>query len=192
MSSSDPLVVVARLADLFDQLSIPYLVGGSLASSVYGIPRATNDVDLVADIRPMHVRPFQEALGGDFYVVEELIREAILNRSSFNVIHLATKFKADIFVFREDSTLREEMVRARKITIHVADSSREVRFSSPEDTILQKLVWYRLGGGVSEQQWKDVQGVLKIQGASLDFDYMEASARALHIIDLLEQARATR
>lgn len=79
--SSDPLVVVARLADVFDQLGIRYLVGGSLASSVYGIPRATNDVDLVADIRRMHVRPFQDALGSDFYFAEELILEAILNRS---------------------------------------------------------------------------------------------------------------
>ena len=184
-------MVVARLADVFNQLGIPYLVGGSLASSVYGIPRATNDVDLVADLKRTHVQPFQAALEGDFYIAEELILEAIRDRSSFNVIHLATMFKADIFVLRGDKPFREEMIRARTETIHLADSRREIRFASPEDTILQKLLWYRRGGGVSEQQWRDVQGVLKVQGASLDFGYLETSAQALDIVDLLEQARGS-
>ena len=186
---SDPLVVVANLADIFDALDIPYLVGGSLASSVYGIPRATNDVDLVANVQRMHVRPLTKALEGDFYVAEELIVEAIRDRSSFNVIHLATMFKADIFVPREDTLSDEEMRRARTETIQVGDTSRAIRFASPEDTILQKLIWYRLGGGISEQQWSDIQGVLRIQGVSLDFDYLARSAAILNIADLLERAR---
>ena len=186
---SDPLVVVANLADIFDALDIPYLVGGSLASSVYGIPRATNDVDLVANVGQMHVRPLTKALEGDFYVAEELIVEAIRDRSSFNVIHLATMFKADIFVPREDTLSDEEMRRARTETIQVGDTSRAIRFASPEDTILQKLIWYRLGGGISEQQWSDIQGVLRIQGMSLDFDYLARSAAILNIADLLERAR---
>ena len=84
--SSDPLIVMARLAEVFDRLAIPYVVGGSLASSVYGIPRATNDVDVVADIRRTHVSPLRKALETDFYVAEELILEAIRDRSSFNLI----------------------------------------------------------------------------------------------------------
>src|SRR2546428_9994529 len=143
---SDPLVVVVALADIFDQLGIPYLVGGSLASSLYGIPRATQDADLMADLRISQVEPLTKALERDFDVAGELISEAIRDRSSFNVIHLATVFKADIFVPRKDAWSREEMARARIESIQLADNIRTVRFSSPEDTILHKLLWYRLGG----------------------------------------------
>lgn len=186
---SDPLIVVAQLADVFEELRIPYFVGGSLASSVYGVPRASNDVDLVADVKRRHVQPLTKRLEGDFYVAEELILDAIRDRSSFNVIHLATMFKADIFVPRQDAFSHEEMVRARTEMIDVGDASRAIRFASPEDTILQKLIWYRLGGGVSAQQWSDIQGVLKVQGVSLDFDYLERSAAILNVTDLLQRAR---
>ena len=186
---SDPLVVVATLADVFDRLGIPYLVGGSLASSLYGIPRATNDADLVADVKLKHVEPLTKALENDFYVAGELITEAIRDRSSFNVIYLATMFKADIFLPKKDAFSREEMARARAETIQVADDLRSIRFASPEDTILQKLIWYRLGGEQSGQQWSDIQGVLKIQGTSLDFIYIERFAALLNIADVLERAR---
>jgi hypothetical protein len=186
---SDPLVVVGRLADIFDNLGIPYVVGGSLASSVYGIPRATNDVDLAANVKRIHASQLRNAFEREFYVAEELILDAIRDRSSFNVIHLPTMFKADIFVLGEDPLSQQEMIRARTETIQIGDAARLLRFASPEDTILQKLIWYRKSGGVSEQQWKDVQGVLKIQGPSLDFDYLERSAAILNVSDLLERAK---
>ncbi len=100
---SDPLIVVATLADIFDRLGIPYLVGGSLASSLYGIPRATQDVDIMADVRFRHVDPLTKELEKDFYVAAELISDAIRDRSSFNVIYLPTMFKADIFIPRHDA-----------------------------------------------------------------------------------------
>ena len=186
---SDPLIVVARLADIFDELGIPYFVGGSLASSVHGVPRATNDVDLAAAVKRAHVAPLVKALESDFYVAEELIVEAIRDRAAFNVIHLPTMFKADIFVLEESGWPQRQMVRARTETISSGDVSRAIRFATPEDTILQKLIWYRKGGGVSDQQWKDIQGVLKVQGTSLDFDYLEECAILLDIADLLRRAR---
>jgi hypothetical protein len=186
--SADPLIVIARLADSFEQLGIAYAVGGSLASSIYGVPRATNDADLIADIQRAHVQPLQRNLEGDFYCAEELILDAIRRRSSFNVIHLATMFKADIFVPRAETLGQEELNRARSETIQLANGSRVIRFASPEDTILQKLLWFRLGGQNSERQWSDVQGVLKIQGSSLDYDYLKRSAQVLNITDLLERA----
>ena len=79
---ADPLIVVAKLADVFDELGILYLVGGSLASSLYGIPRATNDVDLAADVRAVHVEPLLKALENDFYVARELIFMAAINGTS--------------------------------------------------------------------------------------------------------------
>lgn len=118
---SDPLLVVSVLARVFDELGIRYLVGGSLASSVYGIPRATQDVDLVADLRPDSVQAFHDRLAGAFYVDVDMIRDAIARRASFNVIHLETMFKADVFIMKFDSWSREEMTRAssRRRRLHI-------------------------------------------------------------------------
>lgn len=86
---SEPLLVVATLVRVFDDLKIRYVVGGSLASSLYGIPRATQDVDLVAEVKPGNVQDITSALGRDFYVDANMINEAIRRSASFNVIHLA-------------------------------------------------------------------------------------------------------
>jgi hypothetical protein len=94
----EPLLVVARIAAAFEALSVPYIVGGSLASSVHGIPRATQDVDLVAVLSLDHIEPLTVALASEFYVDGDMISDAIRRRASFNVVHLATMFKADIFV----------------------------------------------------------------------------------------------
>jgi hypothetical protein len=125
----------------------------------------------------------------DFYVAEELISEAIRDRTSFNVIHLATMFKADIFLPRKDAWSHEEMARARTESIPLPANIRPIRFSSPEDTILHKLLWYRLGGEVSDKQWSDILGVLKIQGTLLDLAYLESYAAILNVADLLARAQ---
>lgn len=164
---SEPVVVVAKLASVFDGLKIRYVVGGSVASSVYGIPRATQDVDLVAEIKLPHVEAFTSALAEEFYVDADMIRDAIQRRASFNVIHLATMFKADVFIFQGDSWSREEMVRARTERFVLPEGPVSVRFASPEDTLLHKLVWYKLGNQISDRQWGDVLGMLKVQGELL-------------------------
>ena len=84
---SDPLIVITRLAQIFDQLEIQYVVGGSIASSMYGIPRATQDVDLMANVKLEHVDRLTAALEPEFYVAAELIADAIRRQESFNVIH---------------------------------------------------------------------------------------------------------
>ena len=108
---SEPLLVVARLARAFDDLGIRYVVGGSLASSLYGIPRATQDVDLVAEVRALLTwSRLQRRLAGEFYIDADMIRDAILRSASFNVVHLATMFKADVFIPRGDAWSDEETV----------------------------------------------------------------------------------
>lgn len=189
---SEPLLVVARLARTFDELAIRYIVGGSLASSIYGIPRATQDVDLVADIQIRHVNDLVRELNEEFYIDEAMIRDAIMRYGSFNVIHLATMFKADIFVFRRDEWSREEMARYRAEQFDVPEGKVTIHFASPEDTLLHKLVWYKLGDEISERQWNDVLGVLKVQGDLLDIDYLERWAEELGISDLLIRARERR
>jgi hypothetical protein len=186
---SEPILVVVKLARVLDALQIPYLVGGSLASSVYGIPRATQDADLVADIRLSHVDAMTTALAGEFYVDADMIRDAIKRRASFNVVHLVTMFKADIFISQGDSWSREEMGRARTENLDVSDGKVAVRFASPEDTLLHKMIWYKLGNQVSDRQWSDILGVLKVQGEALDSEYLDRWAPLLDVLDLLQRAR---
>ncbi|MDO9016199.1 MAG: hypothetical protein Q8S73_41880 [Deltaproteobacteria bacterium] len=189
---SEPVLVVAELASVFDALGIRYVVGGSVASSLYGIPRATQDVDLVADVRVSHVDPMVTALAERFYIDAEMIRDAIKHHSSFNVVHLATMFKADVFIMKGDPWSREEMTRARAEEVDVAEGKVSIRFASPEDTLLHKLVWYKMGNQVSDRQWGDILGVLNVQGDSLDQEYLDRWAPLLDVSNLLLRARSER
>lgn len=186
---AEPLLVVARVAAALDALGVRYVVGGSLASSLYGIPRSTQDVDLVAELREAHVARFVESLTDEFYVDADMIRDAIARRASFNVVHLATMFKADVFIPRLDAWSRGELARGILQEVQAGGTSFKLRLASAEDTLLHKLVWYRLGDGISERQWKDVLGILKIQGALLDDRYLDEWAIALEVVDLLMRAR---
>jgi hypothetical protein len=185
---SEPILVLARLARIFDALGIRYLVGGSLASSLYGIPRATQDVDVVADLDPSHVDSLSAALRVGFYADAAMIRDAINRRESFNVVDLETMFKADVFVARGDPWSCEEMARARTEQLDVSGGAVSINFASPEDTLLHKMVWYKLGNQASERQWRDIVGVVKVQNGSLEVAYLEHWAPALGVSELLQRA----
>jgi len=185
---SEPILVLARLARIFDALGIRYLVGGSLASSLYGIPRATQDVDLVADLELSHVGDLTAAFSGGFYADAAMILDAVDRHESFNVVDLETMFKADIFVARGDPWSCEEMARARPERLDAPGGAVSINFASPEDTLLHKMVWYKLGNQTSERQWRDIVGVVKVQGASLEVAYLERWAPTLGVSDLLLRA----
>lgn len=179
-----PVEVISKVVEVFDRLGIPYVLGGSTASSVHGAPRATNDVDLVADVRSEHVQPLTEALQDEFYVEPTAIREAIRSQGSFNLIHFETSVKVDVFI-RGDDAFRGAQLARRQVEA-VEDAAFQVL--SPEDVILAKLSWYRDGGCVSDRQWRDVIGVVKVQGERLDKAYLEDWARRLGVEDLLQRA----
>lgn len=184
---SDVLEVTLRIAETFESLEIPYLIGGSLASSLHGIPRATQDVDVVAEIRGRHVSPLVSALEDEFYVDQEMIRSAISRRSSFNVIHLTSMFKVDVFVLGDDVFFEEEMKRRRQYEVS-SDPPRTLVVASPEDVLLHKLYWFRQSNEASDRQWRDVRGIVKVQGEQLDEKYLSRMAVHLNVAELLDRA----
>lgn len=181
--------VALQVIDVLEELGISYHVGGSFASSIHGVPRQTRDLDLAVDLEIQHVRSLVSRLETDFYVDAEMIRSAIRRRGSFNIVHLTAGFKVDIFCRKNDFYGRSERKRRLRSRL-LTDLPREVTVSSPEDTVLRKLQWYEIGGQVSEQQWTDVLGVLRIQGERIDRDYLEYWAEELELADLLERALA--
>jgi len=179
--------ITLLVAHALEQMGVPYAVGGSLASSLHGVMRSTLDVDIVADMRQEHIQPLVAALSEEFYVDEEMMRDALRRRSSFNLIHYATAFKVDIFI-RKIRPFDQMQLERRKLAVIVADPEQSVYVLSPEDTLLAKLEWYRLGGEVSERQWRDVLGILQVREGELDLDYVRTWARELQVTDLLERA----
>ena len=181
-------VALTPLIDVLERLGVAWYVGGSVASTVHGRFRATNDVDVIADLREEHASPIRAALEADHYVDEESIRDAVRRRTSFNLIHFGTGLKIDVFVAAD--TEYEAGVRARRVSESIGDagSTRRLWVASAEDTILAKLGWYRRGGGTSERQWRDVQGVIELRGSELDLGYLHRWASVLGVGDLLAQA----
>jgi hypothetical protein len=184
---SEPIQVTLKVVTVFESLGIPYLIGGSLASAVHGIIRATMDADLVADINPTQISSLVSALGVEFYIDAGMILDAIQHTSSFNLIHLETMFKVDVFILKHRPFDQNQM--QRRIVQSVGDGPDDwAYFSTAEDIILAKLEWFRAGGETSERQWRDILGVLDLQGNRLDLEYMQTWAAMLDLQDLLHKA----
>jgi hypothetical protein len=184
---TEPTAVVLKVIESLEFLGIPYLIGGSFASAIHGVARMTADVDLVAEMRLDQVEPFVDSLEDSFYVDAGAVREAILRRGSFNVIHLDTMFKVDVFISKERSYDRAQFDRREK-TVIALDPERTAYVATGEDNILAKLEWYRLGNEISERQWADVTNVMKTQAGRLDLAYLRHWANVLGVADLLERA----
>jgi hypothetical protein len=183
----EALEVTLQVIRTLEHLGVRYVVGGSIASSIYGIPRATQDVDVIADLREEHIPGFVAALHDDFYLDEPAVRDAVRRRSTFNVIHLHTMFKVDVFVAKDDTATTRELARGQAyVPPEIPDA--QIALASPEDVVVQKLYWYRLGDHISERQWTDAMQVLKIRGTALDQAYMQDLAVVLGVEDLLVRA----
>jgi hypothetical protein len=187
MTDSDVVAAVGPVADALDGLGVPYFLGGSLASSTHGIARASIDADVIAALRIEHVDPLVEQLHLAYYIPVDRLRRAVMTRSSCNFIHLATMFKVDVFVAKDREYDRQAAARARPQPLQDSPDERRFPVASAEDTVLAKLEWFRLGGEVSERQWWDIIGVLKVSRGA-DETYLRRWASALGVADLLDRA----
>lgn len=184
---SDPIQITLLVVESMERLGISYLIGGSLSSSIHGIARATRDADIVAAIAERHADILAEALKDDFYADVSMIKDAIKHQSSFNLIHLDSMFKIDVYVLKPDEFSIEEFKRRQKMII-IPSPETTAYIATSEDTILSKLEWYKKGGEVSDRQWSDVLGVMKVQAERLDMDYLQHWANKLNITNLLKKA----
>jgi len=185
---AENLDVLQQVVSAFGALEIPYALGGSLASSLLGKPRFTLDADINVPPFPGKEEALVSRFGTDYYVSSAAVKEAVRNRSSFNIIHVPSGFKVDVFICKERDF--DASLMSRRQLVALPDRPGEVMsVVSAEDIILLKLEWFRLGNETSERQWTDVLGVLEAQAGKLDQEYLERWAAALHITDLLERGR---
>jgi hypothetical protein len=181
MNSADlrPHELMQRVADFFESREIGYRVVGSMASMAYGEPRFTNDVDIVAELEledvPLLIAAFPAP---EFYVSETAAREAVARRFQFNIIHPASGLKVDVIVSQDTEFARIGASRARRIK---SEGQYSAWFGSPEDVLLNKLIYYRLGGGISDKHIRDILGMIKLQGENIDRAYVDKWADKLGV-----------
>lgn len=190
MNETDDIVAaLSPVVHAFQSLTIRHYIGGSVASSFHGAARSTMDVDVVAEINDEAVRPFLQQLGDDYYASEPAIRDAIRHKGCFNLVHYPTSFKVDVFISRNRPFDQDCMSRAIAGEIGSAGKLK-IRLASPEDTIISKLEWYKMGDETSDRQWADVATVLKLMGDKSDLAYMRRAAESVGVKELLDRLLA--
>jgi hypothetical protein len=183
----DALDVALLVARALEEVGADYFVGGSVASSLQGEPRATNDIDIVVSMLGRSVPAFAEALGADFEVDQDMLRDALQRASCANIFYLPMVTKIDLFGVGKAPFDEAEFSRRRPV--RVRETGQELVVKSPEDTVLRKLLWFRQGGEVSDKQWRDVVEVLRVSASQLSAAYLDGWAGRLSVMDLLTRAR---
>lgn len=178
-----------KIIAVLEQLGIGYAVGGSIASSLHGYNRMTDDADITAELFTDRADSFLAALDpAEYYVSPEALREALRTRSTFNILHPASGYKIDLFI-RKDEPFEQSAFARRQLYPIPEIPGKPVLVHSPEDIILFKLRWYRLGGEISDRQWNDILGVIRTQGERLDDTYLDHWAADIGVKDLLDRIR---
>lgn len=189
MSQQREIQVLERLTDALDALGIPYAIGGSIASSLYGTVRFTRDADVALYPFPAVADRFCEMLKDEFYISEEAMQRALNCCGSFSIVHFETAFKIDMFLLGPSEFEQQLLLRSR--VVRLGESAEgDLCFVSPEDVILLKLRRITEDDRASDRHWTDIVGVLAVQGKALDLDYLAGRAKGLAVEGLLERALA--
>ncbi len=183
----DPIAVTLLVTQALDELQVPYVVVGSLASSYYGVGRSSLDSDIVTNLTIDQIPALTSRLGDDFYIDEEAAQDAVRTRGTFNLVHRPTMFRVDIFISKQRPFDQMQLERGRTLEFE-EHGGHTARLASAEDTILAKLEWFRLGNETSDRQWQDVVGMLKVQKDRLDLSLLRDWASRLGVSDLLSKA----
>ncbi len=186
MSTRADVEAIVGFTAALCQLGIEYYIGGSVASSTHGHWRSTADIDIIANVQLKHVAELVNLLQDAYYIDDRMIRDAVQRQDSFNVIHLETMYKLDVFAPKNREFDRIAWSR-RVLARPFEDHQEQYPVASPEDTILTKLEWYRAGGEMSDRQWRDVVGVMQVQLHLLDQIYLDKWAAELGVSDLLQR-----
>ena len=186
MVTKGPFDLVCQMAEILDDLGVPYALGGSMASSLLGEPRSTVDVDMAVRLDGTAGEALLERVGALFYVPVDAAREAIRDRSSFNLVDTASALKVDLFVVGDG--LLDRMQIERRVLVPVSGAANGIWVTAAEDQVLRKLDWFRQGGAMSDRQWRDVVGILRIHLESMDLVYLQASAHEVGLTDDLGEA----
>ena len=187
MIGPDPIAVAVLVATVLERLGVRYVLGGSLASATFGEPRTTLDVDFAADLEPRHVDPFVAAMTEAFFVDREWVASEVGRRGAFQLVHRSSMVRVDVFVPEWSGLHLWKWQQRRRVTL-APPAAGAIDVTGPEGIVLQKLSWFRDGGQVSDRQWRDVLGVLKLQGSALDLSILREWALRLSLGDLLERA----
>lgn len=182
-----PFELAVLIGTIFDRLELPYFISGGLASAILGERRTTEDVDIaVARLNVENARSLIAELS-EFYVSETTVEEALQGQTStFNIIHLTSAIKADIYPIRDNDEYRQNAIaRRKKLDL---GNGMEFYIGTPEDIVLQKLVWYGIAGNESAKQWRDILGILKLQKEALDLEYLWQWAEILDVLEELDRA----
>ncbi len=183
----DSTELASQLHGILEQLGISYYITGGVASIAYGEPRTTRDLDLVVEVKQAYITRLVAALEqAGFYCPPGAVEDIQTGRGQvLSVTHMETILNADIVLSPDNTFERSKMQRRR---LESLDEAGIMQFwiASPEDLILAKLLWGQTSQ--SEKQWRDVLGVLKVQGETLDFEYMKQWAKVLGVVDALAQA----
>ncbi|MCP3994193.1 MAG: hypothetical protein GY722_03885 [bacterium] len=185
----DPVEIALAVSAALESTGIDYVIGGSIASTLYGEPRATMDVDFAIQLETSQVDRLAAELEEDFYVDRSMLLEAAAEHRHSNVIHKKSMIKVDLYARPPRGIYIEEIRRAESMRLRTKPEGF-AQVATPEDVVLQKLRWYRLGNEISDRQWRDVLGILKLRGGSMDRSYLDRWAAELSVDDILRRAFA--
>lgn len=173
--------ITKTVIEKLGNINLSYMITGAFACNYYGQPRLTHDLDLIVVISPADIPKIVTLFKQDFYIDEEIIKEALLHKTMFNLVHYATGFKIDFWILKEDTFSHTEFQRRKKVKLF----NKETYLATAEDTILSKLQWYKISE--SEKHFSDALKVYEIQKNILDINYVQTWADKLSLREIFNR-----